>query len=38
MRLLVDDLLRNAGIEIGMGLELEDDVQNVHQEQDLSTA
>ena len=33
MRLFVDDLLGDAGIKIGMRLELEDNVQDVHEKE-----
>lgn len=35
MRFLVYNLLRDAGVEVGMGFELKDDVQDVHKQQDL---
>lgn len=35
MGLLVDNALGDTGVEVGMGLELEDDVQDVDQEEDL---
>lgn len=30
MRLLIDDALRDTGVEVGVGLELEENVQDVH--------
>ena len=35
MRFFIDDLLRNTGVEVRVGLELKDDVQDVHQQKDL---
>lgn len=35
MRFFINDLLWDTGVKIGVGFELEDDVQDVHQEQDL---
>ena len=35
MSLLVDQLLRHACVKVGMRFELEEEVQNVHQEQNL---
>jgi hypothetical protein len=31
----VDDLLRDTSVEVGVGLELEDNVQNIYKQQDL---
>lgn len=35
MGLLVDNALRDARVEVGVRLELEDKVQNVHQQENL---
>lgn len=35
MRFFVDDALWDTRVEVGVGLELEDDIQDIDQEEDL---
>lgn len=35
MRFFVDYLLRNTGVEVRVGLELKNDVQDVHEQENL---